>query len=126
HVDLMDYVDALLDVSKNVGPLHGIVAHSFGATVTLLALEKGLTLKKAVFFSALNGLRGPLDYLAEKLQMPPAPVLSKVKGHFETKFNRSIESLEALRIVPLLKTPHLFSCFTIATTACCPTTTPST
>ena len=106
HIDLMEYVDALMEVSRKVGPLHGIVAHSFGATATLLALEKGLTTEKVVFFSALNGLRGPLDYLAEKLQMS-AEVLPKVKGIFETKFNRSIESLEAVRIVPKLTTPPL-------------------
>jgi len=106
HIDLMDYVDALMQVSRNVGPLQGIVAHSFGATATLLALEKGLSTEKIVFFSALNGLRGPLDYLAEKLQMSPE-VLQEVKGVFETRFNRSIESLEAVRIVPLLTTPPL-------------------
>ncbi|MCI0627844.1 MAG: alpha/beta hydrolase [Acidobacteria bacterium] len=106
HIDLMDYVDALMQVAGKVGPLHGIVAHSFGATATLLALEKGLTAEKAVFFSALNGLRGPLDYLAERLQMAPE-VLQAVKGIFETKFNRSIESLEAVRIVPKLTTPPL-------------------
>jgi len=106
HIDLMEYVDALMQVSGKVGPLHGIIAHSFGATATLLALERGLTAEKVVFFSALNGLRGPLDYLAEKLQMS-AKVLQKVKGIFETKFSRSIESLEAVRIVPQLTTPPL-------------------
>jgi pimeloyl-ACP methyl ester carboxylesterase len=34
-------------------------------------------------------------------------VLQVVKGTFETKFNRSIESLEAVRIVPKLTTPPL-------------------
>ena len=106
HIDLMEYVDALMEVSEKIGPLHGIVAHSFGATATLLALEKGLTTEKTVFFSALNGLRGPLDYLAERLQMSDQ-VLQAVKGIFETKFNRSIESLEAVRIVPQLTTPPL-------------------
>ena len=51
HIDLMEYVDALLEVSRKVGPLHGIIAHSFGATATLLALEKGLTLRKELFSS---------------------------------------------------------------------------
>ena len=106
HIDLMDYVDALMQVSRNVGPLHGIIAHSFGATATLLSLENGLTAEKVVFFSALNGLRGPLDYLAEKLHMS-AEVLQKVKSIFETKFSRSIESLEAVHIVPKLTTPPL-------------------
>ena len=34
-------------------------------------------------------------------------VLQAVKGIFETKFNRSIESLEAVRMVPKLTTPPL-------------------
>lgn len=106
HIDLMDYVDALMEVSRRVGPIHGIVAHSFGATATLLALDNGLTAERVVFLSALNGLRGPLDYLAEKLHMS-AEVLQKVKSIFETKFSRSIESLEAVRIVPKLTTPPL-------------------
>ncbi len=106
HIDLMEYVDALMAVSEKIGPVYGIVAHSFGATATLLALEKGLRTEKAVFFSALNGLRGPLDYLAEKLRMS-SNVLQKAKAIFETRFNRSIESLEAVRIVPQLTTPPL-------------------
>ena len=106
HIDLMEYVDALMAISAKIGPLYGIVAHSFGATATLLALEKGLTTEKTVFFSTLNGLRGPLNYLAERLQMSDE-VLQAVKGIFETKFNRSIESLEAVRIVPQLTTPPL-------------------
>lgn len=106
HIDLMEYVDVVMHVSEKVGPLHGIVAHSLGATATLLALERGLRTEKAVFFSALNGLRGPLDYLAEKLQMS-SNVLQKAKAIFETTFDRSIESLEAVNIVPQLNTPPL-------------------
>ena len=106
HTDLMDHVNALLRVSQDIGPIHGIVAHSFGATAALVALEKGLTVEKAVFFSALNGLRGPLSYLARQLRISDK-VFQKVKGLFEIKFNRSIESLEAVQIVPKLKTPPL-------------------
>ena len=106
HIDLMDYVEALMQVSRDVGPLHGLAAHSLGAAATLLALEKGLIIERAVFFSALNGLRGPLDYLAQKLQIS-TEVLGRIKEYFETKFNRDIESLEAVRIVPQLITPPL-------------------
>ncbi len=106
HMDLMDYADSILAVTDKIGPVYGIIAHSLGAAATLLVLERGLKIEKAVFFSALNGIRGPLDYLASTLQISDE-VLEKIKLVFEKKFGRSIESLEAVRIVPHLKTPPL-------------------
>jgi len=106
HVDVMGYAECILAIAERVGPIHAIVAHSFGAAATLLALEKGLITDRVIFFSALNGIRGPLDYLADKLGISDE-VLSSVKKSFEDKFNRSIESLEALKIVPQLITQPL-------------------
>ena len=109
HVDAMEYAESILAVGEKIGPIHAILAHSFGATATMLALEKGLTVDRAVFFSALNGIRGPLDYLGAKLQLPET-VLGNVKRMFERKFLRTIESLEAVCIVPHLKHFPLLVC----------------
>ena len=109
HVDAMEYAESILAVAENTGAIHAILAHSFGATATMLALEKGLTVDRAVFFSALNGIRGPLDFLGARLQLPNA-VLDKVKRAFEEKFSRTIESLEAVRVVPHLKHFPLLVC----------------
>ena len=106
HTDVMEYADAILAVAQKSGNVHAIVAHSFGAAATLLALEKGLKIRKAVFFSALNGMKGPIDYLAEKLGFSDR-IRQAVKQSFEKKFQRSIESLEAVHIVPQLETPPL-------------------
>lgn len=38
---LTDLADAVIDVAAAAGPLHAIVAHSFGAAATLLAHERG-------------------------------------------------------------------------------------
>jgi pimeloyl-ACP methyl ester carboxylesterase len=38
---LTDHADAIIDVAAAVGPLHAIVAHSFGAAATLLAHARG-------------------------------------------------------------------------------------
>jgi pimeloyl-ACP methyl ester carboxylesterase len=109
HVDLMDFADSVMAVAERSGPIDAVVAHSFGAAATLQALERGLKCGKVIFLSALNGLRGPLDYMAEKLGIPP-PVLKRVKSGFETRFGRSIESLEAVSIIPRLKLPPLLIC----------------
>lgn len=109
HVDAVEYAESILAVAEKAGPSHAILAHSFGATATMLALEKGLTVDRAVFFSALNGIRGPLDYLGAKLHLPDT-VLENVKRRFERKFSRTIENLEAVRIVPHLKHFPLLVC----------------
>lgn len=106
HTDVMDYAHAIRAVALNAGSIHALVAHSFGAAATLLALEKGLKIRKAVFFSALNGMRGPIDYLAGKLGFSD-PMRERVKHSFEKKFHRNIDSLEAIHIVPQLETPPL-------------------
>ena len=31
HVDLMDHADAIMAVTGKIGPVYGIIAHSFGA-----------------------------------------------------------------------------------------------
>jgi pimeloyl-ACP methyl ester carboxylesterase len=109
HVDLMDFADSVLCVAERTGPIDVVVAHSFGAAATLHALERGLKCEKVVFLSGLNGLRGPLDYMAEKLAFPPR-VREIVKRTFESRFGRSIESLEAVGIIPRLKLPPLLIC----------------
>ncbi|MCI0620326.1 MAG: alpha/beta hydrolase [Acidobacteria bacterium] len=106
HLDFMDYREAILAVADKVGPLYGIIAHSFGAGACLYAFEKGLKADKVIFVSALNGMRGPINYLAEMLQIPER-IFADTKLVFERKFNRTIESLEALLVIPQLKTPPL-------------------
>ncbi|MFN0249443.1 MAG: alpha/beta hydrolase [Kofleriaceae bacterium] len=38
---LTDHADAVIDVAKTIGPLHAIVAHSFGAPAVMLAHSRG-------------------------------------------------------------------------------------
>ncbi len=38
---LTDHADAIIDVAASVGPLHGLIAHSFGAAASLLAHARG-------------------------------------------------------------------------------------
>ena len=38
---LADLADCIADIARSIGPLHGIVAHSFGAAAVLLAHQRG-------------------------------------------------------------------------------------
>ncbi|MGH9348862.1 MAG: alpha/beta fold hydrolase, partial [Vicinamibacterales bacterium] len=71
RTDLIECTEALRKVARALGPLAGVVAHSFGGAVTTLALERGLDARSVVLiampssiedvvrrFGALIGLRG--------------------------------------------------------------------
>jgi len=72
QTDLIECMEALRKVARGLGPLAGVIAHSFGGAVTTLALERGLDAKAVVLigapssvddivrqFAELTGLRGP-------------------------------------------------------------------
>jgi pimeloyl-ACP methyl ester carboxylesterase len=71
RTDLIETTEALRKVGRELGPLAGVVAHSFGGAVTTLALERGLDATAVVLiaspssvedviarFGALAGVRG--------------------------------------------------------------------
>ena len=49
RTNLIDCTGAALQVGLAFGPLHGILAHSFGASTAALAMRHGLTTRRAVF-----------------------------------------------------------------------------
>ncbi|MEW5980382.1 MAG: alpha/beta fold hydrolase [Acidobacteriota bacterium] len=106
NLDLFVYREAVRTVAQGLEPLYGLIGHSFGATACLLALEEGLVVSKVIFFSALNGIRGPVLYFCRLLRLPER-LVRKMKKSFEARYGRTVESLEALQIVPSLDTPPL-------------------
>jgi pimeloyl-ACP methyl ester carboxylesterase len=46
-----DMADALLQIGKRIGPVHAVIAHSFGAAATLIALSEGLGAERAVLIA---------------------------------------------------------------------------
>ena len=54
EADLTYFIDSLATVAKVFGPLHGIIAHSFGGLATILALEQHIPVNQVVFISAAS------------------------------------------------------------------------
>lgn len=46
-----DLADAILHLGRRLGPVHAVIAHSFGATATVLALAQGLDARRAVLIA---------------------------------------------------------------------------
>jgi pimeloyl-ACP methyl ester carboxylesterase len=51
HTNVRALADAILHLGRRVGPIHAVIAHSFGATATVLALAQGLAARRAVLIA---------------------------------------------------------------------------
>ena len=51
RTNMLEFRDAVLTVGRRLGPLAGVVAHSLGATASLLALDRGLRADRLVLLA---------------------------------------------------------------------------
>lgn len=68
--DIFRWTKALYAISAQIGPLRGIVAHSFGVLVTALALRQGLVAKKIVCISSPTDARFLVEQFYRTLHIP--------------------------------------------------------
>ena len=50
HTHLLEFVDTLLGIQRQIGPVHTLMAHSFGGMASMMASHRGLAVKQMVLF----------------------------------------------------------------------------
>jgi len=94
--DALDTAEALVAVGAELGPLHGIVSHSFGTAATRLAIARGLQVDRVVFLSPPANLARVLQRYAILLDLAPA-----VYRGFVARLSKRIgEDAEAIDFPP--------------------------
>lgn len=82
---LTDHADAIADVAKAVGPLHAIVAHSFGAPAVMLALSRaGVDAPRNVFLAPNAIVPDSVDRFCQAVGLDDAE-----RGTFEAQLAAS-------------------------------------
>jgi pimeloyl-ACP methyl ester carboxylesterase len=56
QTNIRELTDAILRVGRRVGPVHAVVAHSFGAAATVAALSRGLRAERVVLLAPAAAL----------------------------------------------------------------------
>lgn len=90
---LVEFAHAITAVEKHFGPLYGIVAHSFGAAASAIAVRKGLTLQRLVLISCPYSLRHVVSGFARFVGIPHRsheamyPIIKKKHGCIETELS---------------------------------------
>lgn len=89
RTDLIECTEALRRVARELGPLAGIVAHSFGGAVTTLAIERGLEAKSVVLIGAPSSVEDVVRRFGE---------LSGVRGEAMRAFRDGLERQTRVRM----------------------------
>lgn len=89
----------LLTVANLFGPVHGVVAHSFGTATSGLAMAWGLHVERAVFIAPSAGFEGFWERFRQGTGVS-LEVWNEVVRRAETKLEVKFEELVPVRLAP--------------------------
>jgi len=97
---------AVLDLVQLTGQPHAVIAHSFGAMVTALAMNQGLTPRACGFVAPMTSFNYAVTEFARTLGLSPE-ARARMTQHLEAEFGISAAGMEVAetagsRRVPLL------------------------
>lgn len=103
---LVDFAAAIAAVAATVGPLHGLVAHSFGAAAATLALSRGVTAERVVYIAPLASPAAAVARFTQHVGLSAAGARVFEQELIELA-GESLERVDTLRIARNLDTPLL-------------------
>jgi pimeloyl-ACP methyl ester carboxylesterase len=80
HSSIIDIRDVIMHIGEHEGPVHAVIAHSFGVACLSASLIDGFECTAAIVISSPGGYQGLIGSYARYLQMPDT-----VKEHLKTK-----------------------------------------
>ena len=105
--NLPEVAELILELAWRHGPLHAVVAHSFGVLCTLYAIEQGLSVARVVAVSPPSSIEGLVEKFAQALAIPAA-ALGVMRSLFEARFGLDLWTrFSPLRLAQTTKTGAL-------------------
>jgi pimeloyl-ACP methyl ester carboxylesterase len=102
-----EFARALRGVVDVVGPMHGLVAHSMGASASALAMYRGLRVPRAVFLAPAADPPGfALRFATETLRLDAA-LVARVRANSERRLGVRWDELQVPSLAPALQVPLL-------------------
>lgn len=109
RTDMFEFQTALATVAKSVAPVEGVIAHSFGAAMTLLALrDLGLNAKRFVLISSFKSCEWFLDAFGQFFRTSPR-VIQQMKNDFDVRRGELVHwaQLSMIEVIAQVKEPIL-------------------
>lgn len=97
---LFSFADTVLAAARQLGPVHGIVAHSMGAAASLLALQTQIPIERIALVSPGDPSRAG-KRMAESLGLGQ-DVVSEIGNQLKSRFGQSMNEVSAVRLAGTL------------------------
>lgn len=95
NTNIFKAIETLEAIAETYGPIHGVIAHSFGVMVTTLALREGVEINRFAAISPPTSLDWLIERFERILQIP-APTHRALVRHIEADFGSNIWDTVAL------------------------------
>jgi len=106
RTDLIECTEALRRIARELGPLAGVVAHSFGGPVTTLAVERGLETSSVVIVSGPSSVRDVVARFAAMTGLSEAAMRAFREG-MTRQTGVQMKDVEIIERVGSLRVPAL-------------------
>lgn len=102
RTNLPHFAGAVQAIMHQVGPVYGVIAHSFGGAATVYAmssLNPGLSLSRLVQVATPSSMIQVMNNAVDTLRLPKR-VVQRFRGILEQKIgNRSLEDIDTLKAI---------------------------
>lgn len=101
RVTVFDFAETMLALSRNLGAVDLVVAHSFGCTAATFAIQSGLSPRRVVFFAPQFSIAAGSRYYA-RLWGVRAHVLERTRVLMERRYGVRWAEVEMGQMAPLM------------------------
>jgi pimeloyl-ACP methyl ester carboxylesterase len=106
QASLPQFARALTEVSRELGPVHGLVGHSLGGAAVSLAISQGLNPSRAVLLAPPADVYVFSHAFAEHLRIPPR-ARSRMRQNLESRLRISWDELHIPTLARTMSIPVL-------------------
>ena len=103
---MSEFIETILEIDKQFGPFEAAVGHSLGGMSLLNAMKKGLKINHLAVIGSGDLVQDILDDFVAKLELQPS-ISSKLRVHFEKKYNQEMDSYSGYRSAMEIAIPVL-------------------
>lgn len=104
--NMRHFSEKILFLEEELGPIEGIIAHSFGSGATILALAKGLETKKVVLIGGPSNIPAVFARYSETFELSES-TRKNFYRYVEAEVKIKVEDINLLKIVKTLTTNAL-------------------
>jgi pimeloyl-ACP methyl ester carboxylesterase len=106
QANVFEYGVGLLRMSRQFGPLAGVIGHSFGAGAAVIAVHKGLNVKRVALLSGPASLRAVVERWGRRHKLAESDIPTFVRL-VERAVGEPIDGLDIVQIAARLTHPVL-------------------